>query len=195
MPPAASHGTVSESTSTSLPAKSGPNTVGPRIAPKTEPNRTYEIPRARRSGGYISPAAVLIRSATPLAAPRRAKPTMTASVDSVRVASAVMHAAEGADGEAARHHRCPAEPIHQPACRDRGQAGRCEEDRRAEPEQPADARDEHERQRRDCGSQLQDRGVHRHRCGEDDRVPPDREARRRCTSVHPCDNSHNPPTV
>ena len=52
----ASQGTTSESASTSFPAKSGANTAGPRIAPNTEPKRTNEIPRARRSGGYMSPA-------------------------------------------------------------------------------------------------------------------------------------------
>ena len=63
--------------------------MGPRIAPKTAPKSTYEIPRARRSGGYMSPAAVLISSEIPLEAPTRAKPAITASVESVRVASAV----------------------------------------------------------------------------------------------------------
>src|SRR4051812_27310462 len=56
MPAAASHGTVRLSALTSLPAKSGLKTVGPRIAPKTDPNSTYEIPRARRTGGDKSPA-------------------------------------------------------------------------------------------------------------------------------------------
>src|ERR671932_452689 len=54
--PAASHGTVSASAATSRPANRGPNTAGPRIAPNTDPKSTYEIPRARRSGGYMSPA-------------------------------------------------------------------------------------------------------------------------------------------
>ena len=57
-PPAASQGTVSaRRPRASFPAKSGPKTVGPRIAPKTDPKSTYEMPRARRSGGYMSPAA------------------------------------------------------------------------------------------------------------------------------------------
>ena len=47
------------------------------------------MPRARRSGGYMSPAAVRISRATPLDAPTRPKPAITVSVDSVRVASAV----------------------------------------------------------------------------------------------------------
>src|SRR6266542_2435899 len=89
MPPAASHGTVSESAPTSLPANIGLNTVGPRIAPKTEPKSTYEIPRARRAGRYMSPAAVRMSSATALAAPIIPKPAITAKVESMRVASAV----------------------------------------------------------------------------------------------------------
>src|SRR5262245_59688242 len=48
------------------------------------------MPRARRSGGYMSPAAVRIRSAMPLAAPMQAKPRITSGVDPVRVASPVM---------------------------------------------------------------------------------------------------------
>jgi hypothetical protein len=89
IPPAASHGTVSAPASRSRPANSGPNTAGPRIAPNTEPNSTYEIPRARRSGGYMSPAAVRISSAIPLAAPVSANPRMTSGVESTLVASAV----------------------------------------------------------------------------------------------------------
>src|SRR5439155_79734 len=88
-PPAASYGTVSASAFTSFPAKSGPKTVGPRIAPKTEPNNTYEIPRARRAGGYMSPAAVRMRSEIPLDAPTSAKPAITVTVELVRVARAV----------------------------------------------------------------------------------------------------------
>src|SRR5215208_7496930 len=87
--PAASHGTVSALASTSRPANSGPNTAGPRIAPNTEPNSTYEIPRARRSGGYMSPAAVRISSAIPLAAPVSAKPRITREVEPRFVATAV----------------------------------------------------------------------------------------------------------
>src|SRR3954469_1443205 len=86
---AASHGTVRLSALTSLPANSGLNTVGPRIAPKTDPNSTYEIPRARRNGRYISPAAVRTRSADALEDPVRMKPTITAAVEPTWVPSAV----------------------------------------------------------------------------------------------------------
>src|SRR2546423_14832785 len=47
------------------------------------------MPRARRAGGYMSPAAVRIRSDTALAAPINAKPAITSSVESSRVARAV----------------------------------------------------------------------------------------------------------
>src|SRR6266571_6411322 len=47
------------------------------------------MPRARRAGEYMSPAAVRIRSETALAAPISAKPTITSRVDSSRVARAV----------------------------------------------------------------------------------------------------------
>src|SRR3954451_8375203 len=86
---AASHGIVRLSALTSLPAKSGLKTVGPRIAPKTDPNSTYEMPRARRNGRYISPAAVRTRSADALEDPVRMKPTITAAVEPTWVPSAV----------------------------------------------------------------------------------------------------------
>ena len=89
MPAAASHGTVSAAASSSRSENSGPNTAGPRIAPNTAPKSTYEIPRARRSGGYMSPAAVRISSATPFAAPVSPKPTSSTAADSMFVASAV----------------------------------------------------------------------------------------------------------
>src|SRR4051812_20507200 len=89
IPPAASHGTVSADASRWRPANSGPKAAGPRIAPKTDPNSTYEIPRARRSGGYMSPAAVRISSATPLAAPVSMNPRMRMGGESMLVASAV----------------------------------------------------------------------------------------------------------
>src|SRR4051794_41678282 len=57
IPAAASQGTVNSLASSCLPANSGLKTVGPRIAPNTEPKRTNEIPRARRCGGDMSPAA------------------------------------------------------------------------------------------------------------------------------------------
>ena len=89
IPAAASHGTVRSSAVSSFPEKSGLKTVGPRIAPKTDPNRTYEMPRARRSGGYMSPAAVRTSNAAALDEPVSVKPTMTATVDVVCVPSAV----------------------------------------------------------------------------------------------------------
>ena len=65
----ASHSGASASPSSCLPDSIGLNTAGPRIAPNTAPNSTSAIPCARRSGGYMSPAAVRASSAVPLAIP------------------------------------------------------------------------------------------------------------------------------
>ena len=87
-PPAASQSGASASPSRSRPASSGLNTTGPRIAPKTAPKSTNAMPRARRSGGYMSPAAVRASSATPLAAPTPISPASTTGADSVALPSA-----------------------------------------------------------------------------------------------------------
>jgi hypothetical protein len=75
--------------SSSCPAKIGLKTAGPRIAPKTAPMSTYPIPRARREGGYMSPAAVRTSSEIPADEPMRAKPAMTATPESAQVPKAV----------------------------------------------------------------------------------------------------------
>ena len=64
-PEPASQRRASESPSRSRPERSGLKTAGPRIAPKTAPARTSAIPLARRSGGYMSPAAARARSDVP----------------------------------------------------------------------------------------------------------------------------------
>ena len=89
MPAAASQGTVSVLAATSLSEKSGPKTAGPKIAPKMEPNRTSEIPRALRSGGYMSPAAVRMSRVTAPETPSRRKPKTTAIPESQCVPAAV----------------------------------------------------------------------------------------------------------
>src|SRR3954467_647311 len=89
MPAAASQGTVSAAASSFFPAKSGPKTVGPRIAPNTDPKSTYEMPRARRAGGHMSPAAARVSNEIPLEAPTNTKPGSRAAVEPVLVASAV----------------------------------------------------------------------------------------------------------
>ena len=87
-PPAASHRIASASPSSSRPWSSGLNTSGPRIAPNTAPNSTSAIPCARRSGGYMSPAAARASSAVPLAAPTPVRPTSTAGAESTALPSA-----------------------------------------------------------------------------------------------------------
>ena len=79
--PAASQSGASASPSRSRPASSGLNTSGPSSAPKTAPKRTRAMPRARRSGGYMSPAAVRASSATPLAAPTPIRPSSTTGAE------------------------------------------------------------------------------------------------------------------
>src|SRR5215211_1198188 len=78
----ASHSGASESPSSSLPARSGANTAGPRIPPNTAPKSTSAIPCARRSGGYMSPAAVRASSAVPAAMPIRTNAAKTSTADS-----------------------------------------------------------------------------------------------------------------
>ena len=54
-----------------LTCKQGRKTRGSSAAPKSAPNKTYEIARARRSGGYMSAAAVRASRTLPLIAPTR----------------------------------------------------------------------------------------------------------------------------
>src|SRR5215212_829702 len=86
--PAASQRTASASPSRSRPARRGLNTSGPRIAPKTAPKRTSAMPCARRSGGYMSPAAARASSAVPLAAPTATRPASTAGAEETALPSA-----------------------------------------------------------------------------------------------------------
>src|SRR5215210_6941303 len=81
-PADAHHSTASESPSSLRPESSGLKTSGPRIAPKTAPKSTSAMPRARCSGGYMSPAAVRASSAVPLAAPTHTSPNRTTGADS-----------------------------------------------------------------------------------------------------------------
>ena len=87
-PLAATHSVLSASLSRSRPASSGLNTAGPRIAPNTEPKSTSAMPRARRSGGYMSPAAVRASSPVAVAVPTRISPASTARAHPCAVPSA-----------------------------------------------------------------------------------------------------------
>ena len=136
-PPAASHSVDSASPSSSRPASSGLKTAGPRIAPKTEPNSTSAIPRARRSGGYMSPAAVRASSAVELAAPTMTRPPRMAGAQSLALPSAARQQPGEPDREARRQHRHAAEAVHEQPCGERGERARREHDRRPEPEQPS----------------------------------------------------------
>ena len=83
------------SPSSSRPASSGLNTSGPRIAPKTAPKSTSAMPRARCSGGYMSPG-------------RGAREQR----DAARRADA--RSARASDGGRERRARCPAPASPQP---------------------------------------------------------------------------------
>ena len=116
-PLAASHSVLSASPSRSRPASSGLNTAGPRIAPKTEPNSTSAMPRARRSGGYMSPAAVRASSPVALAAPTRIRPGEHRDRPALRAAERGEHAARDARQEkpAARIGTRPKRSMSRPA--------------------------------------------------------------------------------
>lgn len=88
-PAAAIHGTARASPSRSRPLRRGLKTAGPRMAPKTAPKRTSAIPRARRVGGYMSPAAVRASSEMPPAAPTQRSPGTTPAGESAAEPSAV----------------------------------------------------------------------------------------------------------
>ena len=76
------------------------------------------MPRARRSGGYMSPAAVRISSAIPLALPVSQKPRITSGVESAAVAAAVRaHPAVAIAYPAAITGRRPSRSIARPAGR------------------------------------------------------------------------------
>ena len=90
IPAAAIQGSTSASVSSSFPAKSGRKTSGPSAAPKSAPKRTYEIPRARRAGGYMSAAAARASRIVPCEIPTSAKPVTTMVADSTSQPSAVV---------------------------------------------------------------------------------------------------------
>ena len=128
---------------------SGLNTAGPRIAPNTEPTSTSAIPRARRSGGYMSAAAVRASSAVPDAIPTHTSPASTATGAPALRPQRRERAAQRAHDEAGRQDRDPPAPVHRAARRQRGKRAGGEHDRRSQPEQPADADDLDQRDRGD----------------------------------------------
>ena len=134
-PAAASHGTVSVSAATSLPANSGPKSAGPRTAPKTEPKRTYEIPRARRSGGYMSPAAVLIEERHRSGDPGEREACDERDSRAPVGANGSEAVADRAEEETDDDHRDAAEAVHGAPGREGGQRRGCQEDRGARAEQ------------------------------------------------------------
>ena len=158
------------------PERSGLKTAGPRIAPKTAPTRTSAMPRARRSGGYMSPAAARASSDVPLAVPTRTSPRKTGNGGLERAPERGQHAAEPrrcTKPVASTGHA--AEPVHRAPGRQRREGARGEHDRRPEAEQPLDAGDEDERQRGDRRRELEHPRVGRERGRQERRVALDRE--------------------
>ena len=86
------------------------------MAPKTAPKSTSAMPRARRSGGYMSPAAVRASSAVALAAPTSARPASTSGADAVVLPSAASpQPTTPAQNPAARTGTRPTRSIARPA--------------------------------------------------------------------------------
>ena len=159
------------------PAKSGLKTAGPRIAPKTEPKSTSEIPRARRSGGYMSPAAVRIEE--------RDRPGRRRSARSPRSRRGRRLDLRRERGQRSSRRPRARSRTPSPACartgpslRPAGTAVSAEAVRKIagpRPSSPSTPGHEHERERRDRGHELEDGGVDRHRRGQQHRVATDRE--------------------
>ena len=82
-------------------------------------------------------------------------------------------AADRPDDEAARDHRYAAESVHQAPRRKRRKCAGRQEDRRPEPEDRLDPRDEHERDRRDRDGELEDAREGQQAEAQQDRVTPD----------------------
>ena len=101
------------------------------------------------------------------------KPTITATVDVDVRAERSDGAARAADDEADDEHGPAAEAVHRASGDGAGARGGDEEDRGAEAEQPLDAGDEDERQRRHGRDELHDGRVDGERRGEQERVAPD----------------------
>ena len=182
IPAAANQGMTSVSSSRSLPAKSGRKTSGPSAAPKSAPKRTYEMARARFSGGVHVRRG---RTREQDAAVHRPHPDEARDHQK----GVVRQAAERREGAAERSHseatgddrRAP-KPIHQPPRGERRSSTRRQEDRGPQAEDRLDPGHEHERDRRDRDRELQDPGQDDETGREEERVTPD-GIRRHCRAI------------
>ena len=138
------------------------------------------MPRARRSGGYMSAAAARERMTVPEDAPTRARPRTTSGVESQWQPRATVDVATIPVTKPPRDHLHTTEAIHRAARRKRGQRGRAEEDRRPQADDALDAGDEHERRRPDGDGHLQHPAGGGEPRGEEDAVPPDGEVGEAC---------------
>ena len=168
-------GKTSASASRSFPAKSGLKTAGPRIAPKTAPKRTKEIPARPRRPGTCLPPQSSERERVALAAPTQRGPTRPASKVEGAPAAASTPPTTPRAKPVTRTGTARSGPWRVPRARRRG--------RRSPTRSPGpgrralDADDEDDRKRRDRGGELQHRGVRSERGREQDGIPPDRELR------------------
>ena len=174
-PEPASHSGASASPSRCLPDSIGLNTAGPRIAPNTAPNRTSAMPCARRSGGYMSPAAVRASRAMPLAIPISTNAVKTSTALSDAEPGGRDHPAHRARGEARGQHGHAPHAVHRPAGERRGERPARQHDGRPEAEQPVDPEHLHERDRGHGGLQLEHARVRRERGRQERRVSADRQ--------------------
>ena len=180
---AANHGTMSVSSSRSFPAKSGRNTSGPSAAPNSAPKRTYEIARALRDSGYMSATAVRASSTAPFIPPTPRKPRTTSGAESTTHPSAVSRQPTIPTTNPPDEHGNAAVAIHEPTSGQSGERPRGQEDRRPETEDGLDPGHEDERDRGDCGCELQDAGERDEAEREKDGVPPDLPPSRHGASV------------
>ena len=179
-PAAASQGQTSASRIQVLAREERAEDGRARMAPKTAPKRTKEIPRARR------------RRRVHVSGRRARKQRGGARCADANEAHEHCGGKVEARCRPRRAHRRPhpaAKPVTRTGIRPKRSMARPggqgeegagpEHDRRAEADEAFDADDEDDRKRRDRGGELQHRGVGSERGREQDGVPPDRGLRLR----------------
>ena len=118
----------------------------------------------------MSAAAVRASRTPPFIAPTPTKPRITSGALSAKAAEGRQRAADRSDDEGARDDRDATQSVHQPSRRESRQGAGRQEDRRPEPEDRLDARDEDERDRRHGNGQLEDARQRQQAQAEQDRV-------------------------
>ena len=168
IPPAASHGTTRASVSSSFPAKSGRKTSGPSAAPKSAEEDEGDPARAARRREHVCGRGAGEQHGSLRAADQR-------EPDHHERGGLDLRSRRRCHGRGSRSRSRPrapgrGRPVHQPSRRERSERSGCEEDRRAEAQDPLDTGDEHERHRRDSDRQLNHPREARQRGREEDHV-------------------------